>query len=170
MKSTSAIKLSRLVYKPHSVKRGKTSLRRPSLWAGRLRPARAAYPKRRYSGQAAAGEDEQSSGLAPTASAWPCSGWGLPGRAGCPARRWSLTPPFHPYRDRWRKTPPIRRYVSVARSGRLPRPGCYPASCSSECGLSSRHAAKSHCPAVARPAWTNHNTIETLKRQLRQAG
>ncbi len=30
-------------------------------------------------------------------SAWPCSRWGLPGRAGYPARRWSLTPPFHPY-------------------------------------------------------------------------
>ncbi len=30
-------------------------------------------------------------------SAWPCSRWGLPGRAGQPARRWSLTPPFHPY-------------------------------------------------------------------------
>ena len=31
----------------------------------------------------------------------------------------------------------IRRYVSVARSGRLPRPGSYPAKCSVECGLSS---------------------------------
>ncbi len=31
----------------------------------------------------------------------------------------------------------IRRYVSVARSGRLPRPGGYPAKCSVECGLSS---------------------------------
>ena len=30
-----------------------------------------------------------------------------------------------------------RRYVSVARSGRLPRPGGYPAKCSIECGLSS---------------------------------
>jgi len=30
-----------------------------------------------------------------------------------------------------------RRYVSVARSDRLPRPGCYPAPCSQECGLSS---------------------------------
>ena len=30
-----------------------------------------------------------------------------------------------------------RRYVSVARSGRLPRPGNYPAPCPVECGLSS---------------------------------
>ncbi len=30
--------------------------------------------------------------------AWPCSRWGLPGRACHQARRWSLTPPFHPYR------------------------------------------------------------------------
>jgi len=29
---------------------------------------------------------------------WPCSGWGLPSRTGHPARWWSLTPPFHPYR------------------------------------------------------------------------
>jgi hypothetical protein len=27
---------------------------------------------------------------------WPCSGWGLPSRAGHPARWWALTPPFHP--------------------------------------------------------------------------
>ena len=33
-----------------------------------------------------------------SAPVWPCSRWGLPGRAGCPVRRWSLTPPFHPYR------------------------------------------------------------------------
>jgi len=31
----------------------------------------------------------------------------------------------------------MRRYVSVARSGRLLHPGGYPASCSMECGLSS---------------------------------
>ncbi len=32
-----------------------------------------------------------------TRTVWPCSGWGLPSRAGHPARWWSLTPPFHPY-------------------------------------------------------------------------
>ncbi len=30
----------------------------------------------------------------------PCSGWGLPSRAGHPVRWWSLTPPFHPHRRR----------------------------------------------------------------------
>jgi hypothetical protein len=34
---------------------------------------------------------------------------------------------------------PEERFVSVARSGRFLRPGCYPALCSVECGLSSRH-------------------------------
>jgi len=28
---------------------------------------------------------------------WPCSRWGLPGRKHLCLRRWSLTPPFHPY-------------------------------------------------------------------------
>ena len=32
------------------------------------------------------------------APAWFCSRWGLPGRRHCCRRRWSLTPPFHPYR------------------------------------------------------------------------
>jgi hypothetical protein len=36
----------------------------------------------------------------------------------------------------------IRRYVSVARYGRLPRPGSYPAKCSVECGLSSTLACR----------------------------
>ena len=31
---------------------------------------------------------------------WACSGRGLPGRPGHPGRRWSLTPPFHPYPPR----------------------------------------------------------------------
>jgi hypothetical protein len=38
------------------------------------------------------------------APAWPCSRRGLPGRPHCCGRRWSLTPPFHPYR-RWRSQP-----------------------------------------------------------------
>ena len=48
----------------------------------RCRLARAAYPG--------------LNGWAPIAPAWPCSGWGLPGRRHCCRRRWSLTPPFHP--------------------------------------------------------------------------
>jgi len=35
--------------------------------------------------------------------AWPCSRWGLPGRGHYCPRRWSLTPPFHPYRSRKRE-------------------------------------------------------------------
>ena len=34
----------------------------------------------------------------PIVSIWRCSGRGLPSRTGHPARWWSLTPPFHPYR------------------------------------------------------------------------
>ena len=56
--------------------------------------------------------------------------------------RWALTPPFHPY-------PPKNRSLwegglfSVALSvpGR-PRPGCYPASCPMEFGLSSPSASR----------------------------
>jgi hypothetical protein len=74
-------------------------------------------------------------------------------------RRWSLKPPFHPYRMkavRHCESEPapalpafnslIRRYISVARSSRfsscegVPRSGCYPAPCSVECGLSSTPA------------------------------
>ena len=42
--------------------------------------------------------------------------------------------PFHPYQLRGAKP---RRFISVARSDRLPHPGGYPAPCSMECGLSS---------------------------------
>jgi hypothetical protein len=50
----------------------------------------AAYPELKGNGPLPAPEG----GLTP---AWPCSRWGLPGRDGHPPRRWSLTPPFHPY-------------------------------------------------------------------------
>ncbi len=43
----------------------------------------------------------------------------------------------------------------MARSGRLLRPGCYPASCSLECGLSS----PSNQGATTRPTWGGHDTI-----------
>ena len=82
--------------------------------------------------------------------AWPCSRRGLPGRQHYCRRRWSLTPPFHPC---WGETGSPRRYVSVARSGELPRPGGYPAPCSVECGLSStsRQARKASLHAKPRP-------------------
>src|SRR5580698_1264644 len=38
------------------------------------------------------GADEQ-----PVSHAWPCSGWGLPSRSGCPDRWCALTAPFPPY-------------------------------------------------------------------------
>ncbi len=79
--------------------------------------------------------------LAGIAPAWPCSRWGLPGRQHCCRRRWSLTPPFHPDPGR-------------ARGGRFlwpcPRvspPGCYPAPCSAERGLSSGAASARDRPA-----------------------
>ena len=59
--------------------------RRPSIWERRHRRPRAAYPGAR-------------AGSPRTHPVWPCSRWGLPSRAGHPARWWSLTPPFHPYR------------------------------------------------------------------------
>ena len=78
-------------------------------------------------------------------------------------RRWSLTPPFHPY------SPAIRsgrsgfysthcqlevtfeRLFSVALSERLLSPGRYPAPCSAECGLSSiRTYVRA---AILRPTW-----------------
>ena len=54
-----------------------------------------------------------------TLPAWPCSGWGLPSRAGRPARWWALTPPFHPYR----RGEPRRRSVLCCASARSPPPG-----------------------------------------------
>ncbi len=77
--------------------------------------------------------------------AWPCSRRGLPGRPGRPERRWALTPPFHHH---------------LAEPGSLflwpyPRvtpPGCYPAPCPVESGLSSPCAGAQG--ATARPART----------------
>jgi hypothetical protein len=45
-----------------------------------------------------------------------------------------------------------RRFVSVARSDRLPHPGGYPAPCSMECGLSSLPQCRS---AITRPTLDN---------------
>ena len=53
--------------------------------------------------------------------AWPCSRWGLPGRPSHLGRRWSLTPPFHPYdahADAW-----DRALLSVALAVESPRLG-----------------------------------------------
>jgi len=100
------------------------------------------------------------------APAWPCSRWGLPGRPGHPGRRWSLTPPFHPYRvgrevDRYlvwgrigrMRIPhplPIHPFTRLPSPNpavcfcgpirRVTPPGCYPAPCPVEPGLSSPRA------------------------------
>ncbi len=62
---------------------------RSSIWTQPRGRARAADP------------ELEESELLPVpkdfAPAWPCSRWGLPGRRHCCRRRWSLTPPFHPY-------------------------------------------------------------------------
>jgi len=71
---------------------------------------------------------------------WPCSWRGLPGRriaadaGGLLHHHFTLT--LTPIRSHWEREG-VRRYLSVARSGTLRRPGCYPAPCPAECGLSS---------------------------------
>ncbi len=94
------------------------ALGRSSIWAADLSAARAANPGLECSEQL----------LVP---AWPCSWRGLPGRGHCCPRRWSLTPPFHPslrltYPQQAASKLSVWRFVSVARSGRLPRPGSFP--------------------------------------------
>ena len=82
---------------------------------------------------------KQTRRLASFTPAWPCSRWGLPGRGittvagGLLHHRFTLAS----VGTAQCTAPTRRRYVSVARSGRLLHPGCYPASRSTECGLSS---------------------------------
>jgi len=87
----------RTVYKPHSVQQQVPG--RSSLWAACHHTARCGLP-----GTGALpmeGAHMEASRLPPSADdfvpAWPCSQRGLPGHAHYCARRWSLTPPFHPY-------------------------------------------------------------------------
>jgi len=61
-------------------------LSRPLVTEGLMRPTRNSRGTSRSPPQG---------GIVP---AWFCSRWGLPGRRHCCRRRWSLTPPFHPYR------------------------------------------------------------------------
>jgi len=133
----SQISKLRSAYKPHSVQHwdSRAPLGRSSLWDAPLGAPRAAYPG--HAPLMEGGDEQPPARQASFVPAWPCSWWGLPGRAHYWARRWSLKPPFHPYRQLRPKPQPLRRFVSVARSGRLPRPGSYPAPRSGECGLSS---------------------------------
>ena len=113
--------LPRLVYKPHSVLPPRW-LVRSSIWEIGLPIPRAAYPEFK--------RDEQPlhSCLALLLSgvAWPQLL--LP----APVVSYTTFSPSPP-------NPEIQRLsVSVALSGKLLRPGCYPVTRSSECGLSSK--------------------------------
>jgi len=107
--------------KPHSVQRS-TPLEWSSIWDARLRASRAAYPgyhPHRWGWRASS--LSSLLGLAPSGG---CLAAHITASAGGPLHHlFTLTG--------------IRRYVSVALSGRLPHPGSYPAECSLECGLSS---------------------------------
>ena len=118
----------RPIDKPHSVlarvsTNGRSGEGRSSLWAGCCQPARAAYPGFKRNGQF----------LIP---AWPCSRRGLPGRriaadaGGLLRHHFTLT-------NLTAAKLQGGRFVSVARSRKLPRPGISPAPRPVECGLSS---------------------------------
>ena len=82
----------------------------------------------------------------------PCSGWGLPSRRSHLRRWWSLTPPFHPYRQcQARSRPAGGGLFSVALSRGSPRVGVtdHPALRSPDLPRRSR---KTGTDATARPA------------------
>lgn|GEM_PF-5648949 len=105
-----------------------------------LRPTRTA---------AAAGAPEHACARYPVPM-WPCTGGVYRARPGCPARRWALTPPFHPYRGGRSRQGGL---VSVALSvpARLPRgtPACAGHPCLRVSGLSSPRRARGGCPMHA---------------------
>ena len=101
-----------------------------------------------------------------TLPVWPCSGWGLPSRAGHPARWWSLAPPFHPYRS----PEGVRRSVLCGTVPRVTPGGCCPPPCPAEPGRSSagastrrdRLAGSSASPRVAGPGRCRAPGADTL--------
>ena len=66
----------------------------------------------------------------PIAFLLPCLGWGLHVPCLLPAKRWALTPPFHPYRL-------IPAVYFCCTGLRVTPTGRYPASCPAKPGLSS---------------------------------
>ena len=164
----------RTVYKPHSVQQQVPG--RSSLWAVCRHTARCSLPG---TGTIPVdGAHMEASSLPPSADdfvpAWPCSRRGLPGHAHYCARRWSFTPPFHPYNP-YLPSPCRGRlgggavcfcgpFRQVHASRRFPRPGCYPTPCSMECGLSSTPTTQSRDrPTDLR--YFHHNRIP-FKRQI----
>lgn len=102
---------------------------RPSIYGRRCRRPPAAYP----------GTWASSPRTCPV---WPCSGWGLPSLPGHPGSWWSLTPPFHPYRDpkgSWRS-------LLCGTGLRVTPSGRYPPPCSAEPGRSSSHLRDARPP------------------------
>ena len=94
----------------------------PSIWAGRCRPALAAYP------QAGA---RLLDGPSTCCSALLLARFTVPPPS--PATRWALTPPFHPHRQAHGAAARHRQYVFCGtfcpRRPRATRPGRYPAPC-----------------------------------------
>ena len=84
------------------------------------------------------------------APAWPCSRRGLPGHLHYGRCRWSLTPPFHHHHFTQKDGRAVcfcGPYPAGSRLSAVSRPGCYPTSCSMECGLSSIPTTQNrNCP------------------------
>lgn len=78
----------------------------------------------------------------PIAFLLPCFGWGLHVPCLLPAKRWALTPPFHPYRL-------IPAVYFCCTSLRVTPTGRYPASCPAKPGLSSSAAFRRMQPRLS---------------------
>ena len=78
----------------------------------------------------------------PIAFLLPCFGWGLHVPCLLPAKRWALTPPFHPYRL-------IPAVYFCCTGLRVTPTGRYPASCPAKPGLSSSAAFRRMHPRLS---------------------
>ena len=78
----------------------------------------------------------------PIAFLLPCFGWGLHVPCLLPAKRWALTPPFHPYR----RSPAV---YFCCTGLRVTPTGRYPASCPAKPGLSSSAAFRRMQPRLS---------------------
>jgi len=121
----------RPVYKPHSVTEegiqrddspAGDHLSRPAVTRRFQQPTRDFFRTERKRAASRPEGHHPCLALLQTGVTWPMH---------CCIRRLSLTPAFHPYRER-----PGGMFLWPC-SSTLRRPGCYPASCPMECGLSS---------------------------------